>query len=35
MMPKLINMRGRHGDVSDGAVYICRQIPWLRLPRSK
>jgi len=34
-MPKLINMRGRHGDVPAGAVYIGRQIPWLRLPRSR
>ena len=34
-MPKLINMRGRRGIVPPGAVYIGRQIRFLRLPRSK
>ena len=34
-MPKLINMKGRRGIVPPGAVYIGRQIRFLRLPRNK
>ena len=34
-MPKLINMKGRRGIVPPGAVYIGRQMRFLRLPRSK
>ena len=34
-MPKLINMKGRRGIVPPGAVYIGRQIRFLRLLRSK
>jgi len=34
-MPKLINMKGRRGIVPPGAIYIGRQMRFLRLPRSK
>jgi hypothetical protein len=33
--PKLINMKGRRGIAPPGAVYIGRQMRFLRLPRSK
>jgi hypothetical protein len=34
-MPQIINMRGRHGQVPAGAVYVGRAMPRIKLRQSK